>query len=118
MHMHIDESLLRYMPGELRRIADVVGLESAVKIAAVFGGNVLYVPALEELQRLARDENIRRQFRCGATARTLAERFGLSERSIWRIQNRQMPRLKEELIRLIESGSTPEHPEAPIKKGH
>ncbi len=116
--MHMDEPLLRYLPGELRRIADVVGLEGALRIAAVFGGNMLYVPALEELQRLARDETIRRQFRSGATARTLAERFRLTERSIWRVLNRRMPRLKEELISLIESGATQEHPESPIKKGH
>ncbi len=114
----MDEPLLRYLPGELRRIADVVGLEGAVRIAAVFGGNVIYVPALEELQRLARDESIRRQFRSGVIARTLAERFGLTERSIWRVLNRPVPRLKEELLNLIEAGSTPEYPEAPIKKGH
>lgn len=104
----MDEPLLKYLPGELRRIADVVGLEGAVKIAAVFGGNVLYVPALEELQRLARDETIRRQFRGGVIARILAERFGLTERSIWRVLKRPVPRLKEELLDLIKSGAISE----------
>ncbi len=101
----MEDPINRYLPGELRRIAQVAGLEAAVRISSAFGGNVIYVPALEELQRLARDEKIRMEFRRGGTARELSARFGLSERSIWRVLNRPVPRLKEELLGLIESGA-------------
>ncbi len=90
----MDEPLHKYLPGELRRIADVAGLEAAVRISSALGGNVIYVPSLDELQRLARDEKIRRESRKGLTARALSERFGISERSIWRVLKRPVPRLR------------------------
>jgi Mor family transcriptional regulator len=101
----MEETLHKYLPGELRKIADIAGLEAAVRISSVFGGNVIYVPALEELQRLARDEKIRRQYRKGVKVRLLSGRFQISERSIWRVLNRPVPRLKDELISLIERGA-------------
>ncbi len=101
----MEDPINRYLPGELRRIAQVAGLEAAVRISSAFGGNVIYVPALDELRKLARDEKIRMGFRSGGTARELSDRFGLSERSIWRVLNRPVPRLKEELLGLIERGA-------------
>ncbi|KKL78919.1 hypothetical protein LCGC14_2020060, partial [marine sediment metagenome] len=42
----MEDPINRYLPGELRRIAQVAGFEAAVRISSAFGGNVIYVPAL------------------------------------------------------------------------
>lgn len=98
----LDKALLEYLPRDLQRIAEVAGLEATIKICMVFGGNVLYVPALGELQRLARDERIRRQYRSGITVRALSVSSSLTERSIWRILNRHVPRLGPVVLGIID----------------
>jgi Mor family transcriptional regulator len=100
----LEDTLLRYLHGDLRRIAEVAGVEAAVRISLALGGNVVYVPALGDLHRLARDERIRREFRGGKTVRALSRSFGLTERSIWRILNKAGPRLGPELVSLLEGG--------------
>lgn len=99
----MEETLLRYMHGDLRRIAEIAGVEAAVRISLALGGNVVYVPALGELHKLARDERIRKEFRSGRTARALSRRFGLTERSIWRILNKPGPRLGPKIASLLEA---------------
>lgn len=100
----MEDTLLRYLHGDLRRIAEVAGVEAAVRISLALGGNVVYVPALGDLQRLVRDERIRKEYRGGKTVRALSRRFGLTERSIWRVLNKPGPKLGPDLVSLIESG--------------
>jgi hypothetical protein len=39
------------LPGDLRRIAEVAGLEAAVRIARAFRGTYLYVQGLDDLMK-------------------------------------------------------------------
>ena len=97
-----DEALYMYLPGELRHIAEVTGLDAAVRLGLVFGGSMLYVPMVEDLQRMVRNERIQRDFHRGATARTLARRH---ERSIWRVLNQPGPSIvRPEIAKLIDVG--------------
>lgn len=78
-------SFIRDLPGDLRRIAEVAGLEAAVKIGRAFRGTYLYIHGLDQLQRLLRDEEIRRAYEMGVGIKNLSVRHSLSERQIKRI---------------------------------
>ena len=100
-----DEALYMYLPGELRHIAEVTGMDAAVRLGLVFGGSMLYVPMVEDLQRMVRNERIQRDYHRGVTARMLARRHGLTERSIWRVLNQPGPSIvRPEIARLIDAG--------------
>jgi Mor family transcriptional regulator len=63
--MNTDENLLEILPGDLRRIAEVAGLEAAVRIAQTFGGTFIYVPGLDDMMRRARDAMIKKDLSKG-----------------------------------------------------
>ena len=69
------------IPEEYRDIVDAIGME-----ALLCGGQTLYVPKRESLERGARDRDIRAMFN-GSNYRSLAAQFRLSERQIRKIIN-------------------------------
>lgn len=73
------------LPGDLGKIAEVAGLEAAVKIGRAFRGTYLYIHGLDHLRRRLRDEEIRHSYEKGAKVRHLSLRFGLTERQVRRI---------------------------------
>lgn len=72
------------IPEEYRDIADSLGLAAFLRLAALRGGQEVYIPKLESLEREARDRDIRARFD-GGNYRALAVRFQLSERQIRKI---------------------------------
>jgi len=74
------------IPAEYLDIADSLGLEVFLRMTRLYGGQSLYVPKAESLEREARDRSIRSQFD-GRNYRTLGTRFRLSERQIRKIVN-------------------------------
>jgi hypothetical protein len=83
------DSDMQYLPGDLKAIAEVVGVEAAVQIGAKFQGMMLYVAGLDELKRALRDERIMSAYGKGSSVKTLSERFGISRRGIHKIINRR-----------------------------
>jgi Mor family transcriptional regulator len=83
--MEPDEELIETLPGDLRRIARVAGLEAALKISKAFRGRYLYVQGLEELERQVRDERIRADYDSGVPVRNISGKFGLTTRAVWKI---------------------------------
>ena len=80
-------------PSELRRlifayrdIAEAIGLEAFTRLTLLCGGQNLYIPKRESLERNARDRDIRARFN-GGNCRALAIQFNLSERQIRKIIN-------------------------------
>ncbi|GAB4389023.1 MAG: hypothetical protein Kow0025_11850 [Thermodesulfovibrionales bacterium] len=67
------------MPGDLGRIAEVAGLEAAVRIARAFRGTCIYVP---DITRRQRDEEIRSLYDRGKRVREIALRYRLTERTV------------------------------------
>jgi Mor family transcriptional regulator len=92
---------LEYLPGDLRRIAEVIGLKGAVRIALAFRGSRLYVPALDDLQRRVRDQCIREDSDRGISARKLSIRYGVSVRTIWAILGRPSEQIHPILSELL-----------------
>ena len=67
------------IPEEYRDIAEAIGLEAFTQLTLLCGGQSLYIPKRESLERNARDRDIRARFN-GCNYRALAVQFRLSER--------------------------------------
>ena len=74
------------IPEEYRDIVDAIGMEAFVHLTLLCGGQTLYVPKRESLERGARDRDIRALFN-GSNYRSLSAQFRLSERQIRKIIN-------------------------------
>ena len=77
---------LEDIPEEYRDIAEDLSLPAFLRLAALCGGQDLYIPKLESLERSGRDREIRARFN-GGNYRALAAQFRLSERQIRKIIN-------------------------------
>lgn len=73
------------MSGDLRLLAELVGVATALKIAQVFGGTMLRIAKGDKWLRRQRDRCIRRDYDAGISATELARKYHLSERQIWNI---------------------------------
>lgn len=74
------------IPEEYRDIVENLGMDSFLKLTRLCGGQNLYVPKMETLEREGRDREIRSLFN-GGNYRALAIQFRLSERQIRKIIN-------------------------------
>ena len=74
------------IPEEYRDIVDAIGMEAFVHLTLLCGGQTLYVPKRESLERGGRDRDIRALFN-GSNYRSPAAQFRLSERQIRKIIN-------------------------------
>lgn len=85
-----ESELIARLPGDLRRIAEVAGLDAALKIANELGGVPLYIAKLDDLYREVRDAKIRAEYDgSGKTGKDLALKYNLTERQIWTILGRE-----------------------------
>jgi len=78
------------IPAEYRDIVDELGLAAFLRLVALCGGQSLYLPKLDSLERSGRDREIRARFN-GGNYRALACQFRLSERQIRKIVNGPRP---------------------------
>lgn len=74
------------VPEEYRDIAESIGMEAFLRLTLLCGGQNLYVPKRESMERERRDREIRSRFN-GGNYRALAAQFRLSERQIRKIIN-------------------------------
>ena len=81
---------LEDIPEEDQDVAEALGLPVFLRLAALCGGQDLYIPKLESLERSGRDREIRARFD-GGNYRALAHQFRLSERQIRTIINGPRP---------------------------
>lgn len=80
-----NSDIINQLPGDLKRIAEVVGVDVAIRIAKEFRGTYLYIHSLDDLLREIRDKKIREEYTAGKKVRELAIKYGLTERWIWNI---------------------------------
>lgn len=74
------------IPEEYQDILDTLGMESFLELIRLCGGQTLYLPKLDSLEREGRDREIRARFN-GGNYRALACQFRLSERQVRKIIN-------------------------------
>lgn len=65
------------LPPEFREVADAIGMDAAMKLVRIRGGEGLYIPKAEKIARAARDRAIRAEFD-GTNHRELARRYDLT----------------------------------------
>lgn len=96
-----DGDVMELLTGDLKRIAEVAGVEAAVRIARAFRGCFLYVPGLDEVVRRARDEMIKKDYKSGSGLKRLAIKYGLTERRLRMIVNSPSCAFSRELLDLL-----------------
>lgn len=74
------------IPLEYQDIAETLGMTAFLRLITLCGGQSLYIPKLDSLERCGRDREIRARFD-GGNYRALAVQFRLSERQIRKIIN-------------------------------
>lgn len=80
-----NENIIEQLPGDIRRIAEVIGVEAALALAKEFRGTYLYIHNLDDLFREIRNKDIRKAYTSGKPVRSLAIKHRLTERQIWNI---------------------------------
>ena len=78
--------LIDDVPEEYRDIVELIGMDCFLKLCYLCGGQTLYVPIMDTLQRGPRDRLIRDLFD-GHNYKALGRQFRLSERQIRKIIN-------------------------------
>lgn len=74
------------IPEEYQDILDTLGMDAFLELIRLCGGQTLYLPKLDSLEREGRDREIRARFN-GGNYRALACQFRLSERQVRKIIN-------------------------------
>lgn len=77
---------IEQLPEVYQEMAEIIGVESTIRLARVFAGSSVYFPKLERALLDMRNQVIRREFD-GANIRELSRRWGLSSRHVRHIVN-------------------------------
>jgi len=86
-----NEAIMSRLNGDFRRVAEIVGVENALRIASEFGGLWVSIPKLDSLHREIRDRSIREAYDNAQktqkthTVRNLARTHNLTSRQIYNI---------------------------------
>lgn len=93
--------LIDKLPGDLKRIAELTGIEASIKIAREFKGTCLYISSIDNFMREIRDLRIRQDFDRGIAIKRLAIKYSLTERWIRNILNK-IETITEGIAQLID----------------
>ena len=85
MEAFIREMLPEVMNEDLMSVARAAGMQAALDIMLTLGGSTIYIPCVEDLQRRLRDESIRREYSGGSRVKELCRRYGLTQRTIYKV---------------------------------
>lgn len=61
-----------------RDVVEAVGMEAAYKLCFAAGGNYIYVPKIDSIQKRLRDLSIKNDYRNGMTIDQLCKKYNLS----------------------------------------
>jgi Mor family transcriptional regulator len=88
-----DDAILARLNGDFRRVAEIVGVEKALRISQEFGGEYISIPKLDGLRRTARDASIRKDYDespdKSRAVRRLARKHNLTMAQIYNILGKQ-----------------------------
>jgi Mor family transcriptional regulator len=73
------------LPGELKDIADVIGVAATIKLAKAFRGCRIYICNIDPIIRKQRNSKICKAYDQGEKVIKLARKYGLSTRHIEKI---------------------------------
>ena len=98
-----DKDIINRLPGDLTKVAGLIGLEAAFRLVEGFGGTYISVPKCEGLLREIRNNEILRLYDTGEyTRRDLALKFNLTTRQIDNVLNQARTDVPPPLLKLME----------------
>lgn len=69
---------------EQQQLAELIGMDNFAKLVRVFGGTSVYIPKQDIFSRAVRNEKIRQEYD-GRNTKTLAIKYGLTERQVYNL---------------------------------
>jgi len=85
----VRDMLPESMNDDLMSVARAAGMQAAFDIMLALGGSTIYVPSVEDFQRRLRDAQIRGEYADGSKVRDISRRYGLTERTVYKVLRRQ-----------------------------
>ena len=82
------------LPEPYGTIANLIGMENALKLASRLGGESIYFPCLSTLRRLVRDQRIQKEFN-GYNMRSLARKYRISTKRVYQLVKDMKPGAKK-----------------------
>jgi len=79
------QDILNRLTGDFKRLALLIGIENALKVAEEFGGLSINIPKLAFIKKEKRDKQIRDDYDQKTPVRQLTMRYGLTQRRIYDI---------------------------------
>ncbi len=78
-----DKAILEKLPGDLRRIAEIVGIEGTMRLVDEFGGSYINIPKCDDIKREIRIAEAQKLYDAGGvTIRDLALKFKVTDRTM------------------------------------
>lgn len=65
-------------PEGFRDVVETIGLEAAYKLCSAAGGNYIYVPKTDSIQKRLRDLSIKNDYKNGMSIEQLCKKYNLS----------------------------------------
>ncbi|MBI4652245.1 hypothetical protein HY745_13425 [Candidatus Desantisbacteria bacterium] len=96
------KKLLENLPGDLKDIASLIGIENTFKLVHFRGGSYLIIPKCEGLIKEIRNNKIRELYDQGLRVRDLSCRFNLTDRTIISILKETSQNIPLPLLELME----------------
>jgi len=91
------------LPGDLREVAEIIGVDNTMALVGRFGGTYIRVPKCEGLLRMIRDNKIRAFYDSGKfDVRALALKFKLTDRTISEILKGSDDEVPQQLLSLFD----------------
>lgn len=79
---------------EQKQIAELIGLENYAKLVEAFGGRSIYIQKPDGFYRIARNEEIRREY-TGSNYKELAAKYSLTDVTIRQIVAEETQKIKK-----------------------
>ena len=70
------------MPDEYAKFVELIGMEGALRVMELYGGDTAVLPTCKQLKRVRRDNEILKLHRQGLDKAEIGRRFGLSVRAV------------------------------------
>lgn len=81
---HMKDLDIDLLPGDIQRYCRIIGVDNLLKLAEAAGGKRIYIPKKEGILKYFAIEEIRREHQAGATVAALSQKYGISERTIYK----------------------------------
>lgn len=80
-----NDIILNMLPETHKQIVSVIGINAFIALCKDYGGATLYIPKIDNIERIIRDAQIKEDYKNGMSYKEMREKYKLSEAHIRRI---------------------------------